>query len=164
MGRAARCRAQQAIQTRISIRVTPFADATARGARNLLSTILADAVHAHEVDYNPAERRKITPAAERLHPTRKGTRRPVYTPPSHGPACRSARATARTRHPAWPKAPVSHHPLFQMRWVRYKAATSSEQRSQLSFMSGWTAAEGTTSCSFARPVSGTLVTERSAAR
>jgi integrase len=49
---------EKAIQTRISVRGTPFADTTARGARNLLSTILADAVHAHKIKWNPAERRK----------------------------------------------------------------------------------------------------------
>jgi integrase len=49
---------EKAIQTRISVRGTPFAETTARGARNLLSTILADAVHAHKIDWNPAERRK----------------------------------------------------------------------------------------------------------
>jgi integrase len=46
------------IQTRTSARGTPFAETTARGARNLLSTMLADAVHAHKIDWNPAERRK----------------------------------------------------------------------------------------------------------
>ena len=36
----------------------PVRRSSPRGARNLLSTILADAVHAHKINWNPAERRK----------------------------------------------------------------------------------------------------------
>ena len=49
---------EKGIQARTSVRGTPFAETTAKGARNLLSTILADAVHAHKINWNPAERRK----------------------------------------------------------------------------------------------------------
>jgi integrase len=49
---------EKAIPTRISARGTPFALSVARGARDLLITILGDAVHAKKIDYNPAERRK----------------------------------------------------------------------------------------------------------
>ncbi|HXL90431.1 MAG TPA: hypothetical protein VN969_15915 [Streptosporangiaceae bacterium] len=49
---------EKAIPTRISARGTPFAPSVARGARDLLITILGDAVHAKKIDYNPAERRK----------------------------------------------------------------------------------------------------------
>jgi hypothetical protein len=49
---------ERAIQTRISVRGTPFARTTAQGARTLLNTILADAVHAGKITRNPAERRK----------------------------------------------------------------------------------------------------------
>jgi integrase len=49
---------ERAIPTRISARGTPFAPSVARGARDLLITILGDAVHAKKIGYNPAERRK----------------------------------------------------------------------------------------------------------
>ena len=49
---------EKAIPTRISSRGTPYAQSVARGARDLLITILGDAVHARKIDYNPAERRK----------------------------------------------------------------------------------------------------------
>jgi integrase len=65
---------EKAIQTRISIRGTPFAPATAGGARDLLSTILADAVHAHKIDWNPAARRK----GRRGRVRAKGRRGPAH--------------------------------------------------------------------------------------
>jgi integrase len=49
---------EKAIPTRISARGTPFAPSVARGARDLLITILGDAVHAKKIGHNPAERRK----------------------------------------------------------------------------------------------------------
>jgi integrase len=49
---------EKAIPTRISSRGTPYALSVAQGARNLLITILGDAVHAKKIDYSPAERRK----------------------------------------------------------------------------------------------------------
>lgn len=49
---------EKAIPTRISSRGTPYARSVARGARDLLITILGDAVHARKIGHNPAERRK----------------------------------------------------------------------------------------------------------
>lgn len=49
---------EKVIPTRISSRGTPYAVSVARGARDLLITILADAVHAGKIRHNPAERRK----------------------------------------------------------------------------------------------------------
>jgi integrase len=64
---------ERAIPTRISSKGTPFAQSVARGARNLLITILGDAVHSHKIDWNPAERRK----GRRGRVTAKGRRAPV---------------------------------------------------------------------------------------
>jgi integrase len=49
---------EKAIPTRTSARGRPYALSVATMARDLLITILADAVHAGRIDRNPAERRK----------------------------------------------------------------------------------------------------------
>lgn len=49
---------EKAIPTRVSARGRPYARSVARMARDLLITILGDAVHAGKIDRNPAARRK----------------------------------------------------------------------------------------------------------
>jgi integrase len=65
---------EKAIPTRISSRGTPYARSVASGARSLLITILGDAVHAHKIDWNPAERRK----GRRGKVSAKGRRTPAH--------------------------------------------------------------------------------------
>jgi len=64
----------RAIPTRISSRGTPYAPSVAHGARDLLITILGDAVHAGKIDRNPAERRK----GRRGRVVAKGRRQPTH--------------------------------------------------------------------------------------
>jgi hypothetical protein len=65
---------EKAIPTRKSSRGTPYARSVATGARSLLITILGDAVHAHKIDWNPAERRK----GRRGRVMAKGRRAPAH--------------------------------------------------------------------------------------
>jgi len=65
---------ERAIPKRTSTRGIPYAPSVARGARDLLITILSDAVHAGKIDRNPAERRK----GRRGRVSAKGRRTPAH--------------------------------------------------------------------------------------
>jgi len=65
---------ERTIPTRNSSRGMPYAQSVARGARDLLITILGDAVHAGKIGLNPALRRK----GRRGRVTAKGRRAPAH--------------------------------------------------------------------------------------
>ncbi len=67
---------EKKIQKTINARGTPYERSVAFGARSLLVTILADAVHAKKIKWNPAERRK----GRRGRVRAKGRRAPSFAP------------------------------------------------------------------------------------